>query len=43
VLVTLNRDEGQHIRTDFDDPVVVVRHGADCRPIERTDARWARQ
>jgi len=43
VLVTLNRDEGQDIRTDFDDTVVFVRHGIDCRPIARTDARRARQ
>jgi hypothetical protein len=43
VLVTLNQDEGQDIRTDVDDTVVFVRHGTDCRPIERPGARWARQ
>ena len=41
--VTLIWDEGQDIRTDFDDRVVVVRHGADCRRIERSCARLARQ
>jgi len=36
--VTLSRDEGQDIRTDFDDRVVFVRRGADCRRLEQTSA-----
>jgi hypothetical protein len=41
--VTRTRGEGQDIRTDFDDRVVVARHGADCRWLERTWARRPRQ
>jgi len=41
--VTLTRNEDQDSRTDIDDRVVSARHGADCRRLERTCARLARQ